>query len=417
MIYDNTDYSKLIKFSKDGLIIGSYTDIRNMLLTRYKQIYGQDIDLSTGTADGQFIEMLAMMLNNVLLTVKQMYTGLDPNYAQGKMLDIIASFSNVVRRPATRSQTYVTVQNISNDPVNLSSIEFLDDNGTIWTWSGTMTSFQPESVSNSAVTLPVQCSEIGAIKAPAGSITKTAQYLPFSITQPNDAIVGSEIESDESLRARRNASLSSYGMTTLEALKSALLGISGIKDVYIYNNSSDNAVTAKDGQSVSAHSVYICISYDNILRPNETTIGQTIYNKMTPGIHTTTYSASTAGQGTAKSYQYNTGLDVVQTVYWKLCTALAPTISIKLTTLPNYDTSTELLIEDKLINFCNTLPIGTDLNPTELFVQTMYADPKFKGLSTFIVTEVKVDNSTSTYTNKLSYYDYRNSNITITYNV
>ena len=134
MLYDITDYTNLIKFTKDGLQTADYTEIRSIITNRYKQIYGYDIDLSTGTADGQFIEMLSLMMNNILLIVKQMYTNLDANLAQGKMLDIISSLTNVQRRQATYSRASITVTSISDD-VSLTELDVIDKNGTIWSWS------------------------------------------------------------------------------------------------------------------------------------------------------------------------------------------------------------------------------------------------------------------------------------------
>ena len=53
--------SNFITFTAGGLQIASFVEIREALIARYKEVYGTDIDLSTGTADGVFVNDLALI--------------------------------------------------------------------------------------------------------------------------------------------------------------------------------------------------------------------------------------------------------------------------------------------------------------------------------------------------------------------
>ena len=62
--YD-VDIQNFIKFTSSGVEVASFVQIRDALINKYKDVYGNDIDLSTGTADGVFINNMALMINNI----------------------------------------------------------------------------------------------------------------------------------------------------------------------------------------------------------------------------------------------------------------------------------------------------------------------------------------------------------------
>lgn len=57
------DIRSLIRMGSTGLITANFTQIRQALIERYRQTYGIDIDLSTGSADGIFVNDLALIIN------------------------------------------------------------------------------------------------------------------------------------------------------------------------------------------------------------------------------------------------------------------------------------------------------------------------------------------------------------------
>lgn len=396
-----------IQFSNAGLSIASYADIRKTLIEKYKGVYGNDIDLSTGTADGVFVAEIAEMMLKICETVKLAWNNLNAETASGVYLDALCKLSNVRRQPATSSVATITVENGSgSDDITFDSTSrFLDQSGKEWM----MVESTPVTIATAgSATILVKCVETGAIQAPAGWINGTASASGVTITQTLPATIGSNVESDASLRARRASSEGASGSTTLGSLTGSLMNLSGIQDVKIYNNATTNAITAKDTTSVPAHSIYVILRQDPASVLTDATIGTTIYNKSTPGIPTT-QSGKSAERKSYTVASVNGFSANNQVVHWRKCVPVHPTISITLTNISDGFT-TELAGElgRKLMNWLNALTIGTNLFQSDVLLQCRMNTNPIRGLYPFTISpDISINSSTTSgYSNTDSYYNY-----------
>jgi len=402
----SSNYLDLISYGKQGIIVADYAKIREVLINRFKLIYGSDIDLSSTSADGQWIEEQSLFFNNILQMVKQFYANLDPRKASGEFLDIIASYTNVMRLPATRSNVSVLIEgltpNISyttNEPLVL-----LDRNGTTWTCSAFTTNSSGTGIAIAT------CDEFGPIRAEVGFIYTTVELLNgVTITMQSDAIVGRNRENDSQLRARRNNSLSSKGTTVIESIISELLITTGILDATIYNNDTGANLTSKDGTVIPSNSIYVLLrKNENIDIPNEK-IGSIIYEKKTPGIYTMISDIT----GDRKSYNYPNTLNITQTVNWKDCTPISPEIKIEITPRNFFvsgsdETSTGIIVGNNIIAYLNDLRLSEDIKYFELLSEVLYSDPLFRNINTYTVVSIKIDDVEGDYTNPDTYFKYTN---------
>lgn len=399
-----SNYLDLISYGKHGIVVADYGKIREVLINRFKLIYGSDIDLSSTSADGQWIEEQALFFNNILQMVKQFYSNLDPRQASGEFLDIIAAYTNVMRLPATRSNVSVLIEGLtpnisytSNTPLVL-----LDRNGTTWTCSP----FTANALGTGVVI--ATCDEFGPVRAEVGFIYTTVELLNgVTITMQSDAIVGRNRESDAQLRARRNNSLSAKGTTVIESIISELLITTGILDASIYNNDTGSNLTSKDGTVIPSNSIYVLLrKNENIDIPVEK-IGSIIYEKKTPGI----YTMISAITGDRKSYNYPNTLNITQTVNWKDCTPIAPEIKIEVTPRDFFvsgsdETSTGIRVGNDIITYLNNLPLSEDIKYFELLSEVLYADPLFRNINTYTVVSIKINDVEGDYTNPDTYFNY-----------
>lgn len=403
-------YLDLIKFTSNGIEVKSYNKIREKFVERYKAIYGSDIDVSSTSADGQWIEELSLLHNNILQLIQLMYSNLDPRTATGEFLDIIASYTNVVRLPATKSTVNVKITGLDEGTsfTVANPLVLLDRAGKTWTC-------QPFTVDSSEESIVIAtCDEFGPIRAEVGWIYTSVQVIGgLEITMLEDAIPGSYREDDGRLRARRNESLSSRGITVIESLNAALLNISGIEDVQVYNNDTGTTLTAKDTTAIAANSIYIIIRKNPNITIDNALIGSLIYEKKTSGIATAITGASSAN-ASPKQYLYPTSLEgITQSVNWKQCVPLNPTIVIKLNPRNFFvegssDKSTGVIVGKSIINYLNNLRISQDIVYLELSSEVLYSDPLYRNVRTFDIVSIETNGVSSNFTNPDTYFNYTN---------
>ena len=414
----NINWTELIQFTKNGVYVADYQEIRSAICNRFKEIYGQDIDLATTSADGIYVETLSLMINNILQSFKHFYAQLDVRTASGPYLDALCALSNVYRKSETHSTCPVSLTLDENATENYvtKSISLSDKNGNIWTCTSTSDMIFEPGVAQSIV---VTCEALGPVRAEPGWIDRlVSNEVVMRISQTVDANVGSYSESDNELRARRNSSLGATGSTVLETLVGTLLDINGINDAKIYNNDSTSSITALDGTSIAQHDLYIVLRKKPNIEIADSLICQTIYEKLTPGIRTT---ASNGVNGIAKSYNYTSAIlgqsqiSVTQNVYWKQATPVKPKIEIKIKALQGYasnNNSTALTIASNVIQDLNERQLSSSITTNDLWNIIFYSDPTFKGRSTFYIESIKINELTS-YTLQDTYFDYADSDVKV----
>lgn len=414
----NINWTELIQFTKNGVYVADYQEIRSAISNRFKEIYGQDIDLATTSADGIYVETLSLMINNILQSFKHFYAQLDVRTASGPYLDALCALSNVYRKSETHSTCPVSLTLDENATENYvtKSISLSDKNGNIWTCSSTSDMIFEPGVAQSII---VTCEALGPVRAEPGWIDRlVSNEVVMRISQTVEANVGSYSESDNELRARRNSSLGATGSTVLETLVGTLLDINGINDVKIYNNDSTSSITALDGTSIAQHDLYIVLRKKPNIEIADSLICQTIYEKLTPGIRTT---ASNGVNGVAKSYNYTSAIlgqsqiSVTQNVYWKQATPVKPKIEIKIKALQGYasnNNSTALTIASNVIKDLNDRQLSSSITTNDLWNIAFYSDPTFKGRSTFYIESIKINELTS-YTLQDTYFNYADSDVNV----
>lgn len=412
------NWTELIQFGKNGIYVANYQEIRTAITERFKQIYGNDIDLATTSADGVYVETLSLMINNILQSFKQFYSQLDIRTASGPFLDALCALSNVYRKGETNSTCSITLTLDEDATQNYTtkSISLADKNGNVWTCTSETDMIFKPGVAQSII---VTCETSGPVKAEAGWIDRlVSNEVVMTISQTSDANVGSYSESDSELRARRNSSLGATGNTVLETLVGTLLDINGIDDVKIYNNDSTGTITALDNTSIKQHDLYIVLRKKANVDIADSLLCQTIYEKLTPGIRTT---ESNGTNGIAKSYEYmstilgKSSLGITQKVYWKQATPVKPKIVTTINTNQNYankDNSTANTIASNVIAEMNNKQLSSEVTYNDLWNVVFYSDPTFRGQSTYSIYSITINNSSS-YQAKDTYFEYSDSDITI----
>lgn len=429
-------FDSLITITNAGFEVASYPEIREALVQRMKEIYGSDIDVSTGSADGIWIESLSLVINNILQSFLQLNANLNPDTATGIYLDVLSSLTNVIRKRATKSKASVLLLNNGAEDITINQssdvpFQLVDKAGVTWTVTsqnvtlvGTKTrdADKEKYASYKGESVICECDEYGSIRAEKGWIDDTMELNGnIVVTQEEMAQVGSNAETDSELRARRNSYLASNSRTVTEGLTSSLLDITGIKDCIVYSNNTNGEIHTDSGDRtpILAHSIYVVLRYDDFVSVSDLDVASIIYNKMTPGIATTKPSDTS----TAVTYNMLTDVGITQPIYWKKAKGIAPQVVITIT--PNEyfasgtedtgyrnESSTNYAIATNVRDYLNGLQINEPITQINITNKVFYSDPLFKSHTTFAIKSITVGGSETDYKNSDSYYKYTNLSVT-----
>lgn len=312
------DVTNLAQVTEGGISCATFPEIKDALARKMQEIYGYDIDLSTASADGQYVMMEALVLNNIYRTLESLVNNLSIASASGKYLDILSNLSGVFRRQATYSTANVYIK--SSNSITPANLSFIDKNGFVWKWTNqtnTDGTYLTTFTANEIYLINVVCEDLGSINAVGGNLIGTVVdnvtldlnkifadaalrqsgdiYNCFSQTgiltyQDQNARIGQSVESDSELRNRRFLFSNVGAKNSLESIYAQLLSIEGVKDCYIYNATDGEIKTSIDGTPTGdecgplANSIYPIIYLDEGISIPDQTIGEVLYNNLSPGI-------------------------------------------------------------------------------------------------------------------------------------
>lgn len=454
-IFDvNYNFDNLIRLSSAGVEVSSFVQIKNALIKRYKEIYGNDIDLSEASGDTQLIMMNALLLYNGFNAIYYLSQNLDPASASGKYLDILCGLNNVFRKNASNSTAWLYVKYIGtqdnyvsvlNNGLNVQKIECVDTSGRIWTWvegSGVdnyKTVFRSPNPNDPETLKPkcllFTCEESGEIEAYANSELKNLtreitladltrdnhgdiymtidnNVYPFEVWQAKDATVGQNEESDEALKRRRQYEQGNAGVTVANGMTGSLLNVEGIVEAKLYSNVlkkatliQGEAIPSNDGAKINFHDLYLCLRYKKGVEIDSLKISKILHEKNTPGIVTTPYNQGITGTNYNLCLENDYGFLRKETVvlynnnalkynvYWKECKSISP--SMQLTFMYNSNTYTketqQEIIKKAIKEYLFNLTIYDDLNIPNLLSEINANDTPINNQNTFFFIDGKIE--------------------------
>lgn len=421
------NWNELVKFTNEGVYVATYQEMKSAIITRFKEIYGDDIDVSSRSADGIFLETYCLILQNLLESVKTFFNQFDIDSASGKQLDNLCKLSNVYRKQATYSTVVCMLTN--NDSVDYEFeknaegkyfFTVVSNDGTTWTYSSTSS---VTLAAGKSMQLVFTCDELGTISAPMGSITKAlTSNANIAVTQQYSASIGTLTELDSELKARQNLNYSANGQTVIEALTGALIATIGIKDAKVYNivDKDDATITSAivDGVAslLKSHAIYVIIRKDANASISDNDIGTLIYENITPGIGTID-PGSSVESGTQKYTTYTDASSsgvVTQIVYWKEAKPAQTNVEIVLNTYNGFAAGMSEQAKDiaeATCKYLNNLQLCKNIEEAELKTVILASDRRYRSASTFNIASVTFPEE-----NKNSYFSYSYEEDTTHYN-
>lgn len=333
-----------------GYHMPSYTDIRDDLISTAKQIFGQDIYLGNDTQDYQFISAVASKIYDVCLANQAIYNSRGPSGAVGTGLDSIVGINGITRKSKSASTVTVVLTGTPGTVINNGVVS--DINGVKWNLPSPLT-----ISSSGTVNALATCQTLGAIFAPPNTILniETPTLGWTSVTNPEEATPGTDVESDAKLRTRQANSTANPSRTVLEGIKGSIAAVAGVTRYQVYEN--DTGQTNSLGHP--PHSVTAVVEGGS-----DQDVAESIFKRKTPGC----YTNGTTEVDVTDAYGQITPIRFYRPTYVDI------DVVVTVKKLSGYTTQTTSDIQSYVADYINSIFFGSELAISSLWGAALQAN-------------------------------------------
>jgi len=236
-----------------GTIVPDTAEIQTGVQNEFKAAFGSDLDVSPSTPQGLLITAETLARDAVVRNNAALANQINPNISGGIFLDAICALTALSRDAATRSVVTATLTGVNGTVIPEGSRAQTTSNDIF-------ESIEAATISGGTATASFRAVEYGPIPCGAGALNQIIDSVLGWETIDNVAAaeLGTETQSDQSLRALRKLTLAIQGVALPEAIISALYIVPGVKSLTFRENITASTATI-DGVSMVAHSVYACV--------------------------------------------------------------------------------------------------------------------------------------------------------------
>ena len=341
-------------FDDSGLVIPSYTDIRDALLEEATSIFGPDVYLETDSADYQLISVCSLKMFDCLSAIQLAYNNRGPQTATGAGLDGIVLLNGISRLPATYSTCQVLITGTAGTIITSGVVK--DTANLLWDLPSKV-----EIPAGGTVEVTATCQTIGAVEAAVGAIkyinTPTAGWT--SVTNLVQAVAGKAQETDAALRSRQAVSVATPSQTMLQGTKAAILAVPNVTRCEVYEN--DTNISSSEG--FPAHSI-TCVVEGGA----DYNVAEAILYHKGIGGYTNGTTIQTVTDSDEVPYQIRFYRPSYVPIY----------MQVTISRLQGYETSLAENIKVSLVEYLNNLSLGSDITISALWGVVMSNMPDLR---------------------------------------
>lgn len=266
---------------QNGLVTQSLEDIKTQITGEYQAIYGNDINVSQNSPDGQKINIEALAKKDILDLITAFYNNIDVDAVIGLPQQILYKLNGITINAYSFSYVYVNVTVTENVTLqgldaNINNVDgtgytVRDTNGNRYILASTA------NLTAGTHLLNFRAAELGSITSLANTITIMETVLKgvSGVNNPaNNYITGNTGESAAEFRQRRNKAMSVASQGFTDSIESQMLNLPTVTQCKAYDNKSNSTVNG-----IPPHTVWVIVEGGT---PQE--IGQVIYANIPPGI-------------------------------------------------------------------------------------------------------------------------------------
>jgi uncharacterized phage protein gp47/JayE len=278
-----------------GFVPKTLEEVTTSLQAAFRARFGEGITTEPESNFGKLIGIFSALLAEVWDQGEAVYSAFTPDGATGAALDALAGLTGTVRRAASHSTVTVTATGTPGTVLPA---------GRVFSVVGTGVRFATlaDATIGGGGTVSVACEaeETGPLTASAGTLTviETPVSGLTSVTNPLDATVGANEETDAELRVRRELELRAQGGGSVPAIEAELLRVSGVTAAVVFENTS--GTTDSDGLPPKSVECVVSGGADADIR-------QAIYDTKAAGVETygDITGTVTDSEGTAHTIEFS----------------------------------------------------------------------------------------------------------------
>ncbi|MBN6060147.1 baseplate J/gp47 family protein [Aggregatibacter actinomycetemcomitans] len=242
----------MAKLIQTGIQIERLSDIITRFEEGFRQIYGQNIDLSPDTPDGQMAGLLSQIKMDIEELAENVYRQLDPDVATGTWLEQRVAYAGLMRRAA--SYSYLRSVVLTGEPLTqlYAGIVVSDPHKVRWVLNANV-----QLDSNGSARADFRSEELGAFNL-AKNTNLTIETVTLGLnaaTTLENAEIGVEEETDQQLRERFFISRTKNAQNSADAIQSKIAALPDVKQVKVLENNTKQ----RDKNGVEPHSLNVIV--------------------------------------------------------------------------------------------------------------------------------------------------------------
>ena len=334
----------IAEITKTGIVVPIFEEVLSELKERFKEIYGQDVNLDNDTADGQWVSLIASAINDANAAIASAYAGYSPSTAKGEILSSVVKTNGIKRYVSSKST--VDIRCIGQAGTNISNGIVEDENGYRWQLPPSVV-MPPEG----EITVTATCQTDGAINALPGTVTKimTPTLGWQTASNPASASSGNPVETDAELRRRQTLSVALPSRSVFDGV---LAGVADIDGVTAFTG-IDNDQNEPDENGIPGHTIAMIVDGGDVKE-----IADAIFRKKGPG----TGTHGKINEKVKDSY------GITHAVRFSRSEKIIVKVRITLIALSGYETDVGEYIKQYVADYINSLSIGESISYTRLYL-------------------------------------------------
>ncbi|MER9376014.1 baseplate J/gp47 family protein [Mesorhizobium sp. M0491] len=261
------------QWTNTGFLIPSAAAVLAGVTEDINEAFGGGLNPALDTPQGQLASSETAVIDEVNSTFLAFTNQVDPAFASGRMQDAIARIYFIERNPAQPTVVQALCNGLPGVTIPSGALALAEDgNQYLCTEDGVIGA-------DGTVTLPFECLVVGPIPCPADSLNQIYRSIPGwdSINNPDDGVLGNNVEGRAAFEARRAASVALNSQGSLPSVLGAVLEVSNVIDAYVTENDT-NTVQTIGGVSLYANSLYV-----SVVGGDADDIARAIWTRKAPG--------------------------------------------------------------------------------------------------------------------------------------